>query len=67
MRDMNPKLKRPKLKAALKRFQQLPLVLPETDSRQALDESKAQVQKLPSVVAISAAAGRELGLETRVE
>jgi hypothetical protein len=55
------------LKAAFKRFQELPSLLPETDPQQSLDENKTHVQKLPSVVAMSAAAARHQALETRVE
>jgi hypothetical protein len=64
---MNPKSKRPKLKTAFKRFQQLPSLLPEHDARQPVDESKDQVQKLPDVVALPRPAAGASGLRTLAE
>ena len=64
---MNPKSKRPKLKTAFKRFQQLPSLLPENEAGQPVDESKAQIQQLPSIVARPTPPAGASGLRTLAE
>jgi len=64
---MNPKLKRPKLKAALKRFQQLPSLLPEPDPQQPPEESAGQPPTRPRVAAMSTSSGNAVGLQMMAE
>jgi len=64
---MNPKLKRPKLKAALKRFQKLPSLLPETDPQQPPEESAGKPLTRPYVAAMSASSGDAVGLQMVAE
>jgi hypothetical protein len=64
---MNPKLKRPKLKAALKRFQKLPSLPPETDPQQPPEESAGEQPTRPHVLVMSASPGNTMVLQTMAE
>ena len=60
-------MKRPKLKAALKRFQKLPSLLPETDAQQPPEESAGEQPTRPHVVVMSASTSNAVGLQTMAE